>query len=86
MRLRVLLVLFFTFLIPIQSASAVDRYITVTASGTVKVKPDTVRINASVWATSNTSSDALSQAKAAAVKIRTVLGENQITAPYIKSS
>mgnify|MGYP003336793717 FL=1 len=86
MRLRVFLVLFFTALLPIQSALAVDRYITVTASGTVKVKPDTVRINASVWATSNTSSDALSQAKAAAVKVRTVLGENQITAPYIKSS
>lgn len=86
MRFRVFLVLCFTALLPIQSALAVDRYITVTASGTVKVKPDTVRINASVWATSATSAEALSQAKAAAVKVRTVLSENQITAPYIKSS
>ena len=86
MRLRILLALLLTALFPIQSAHAVDRYITVVASGTIKVKPDTVRINASVWATSSSSSDALSQAKAAAAKVRTVLSENQITSQYIKTS
>jgi uncharacterized protein YggE len=67
-------------------AQAADRYIAVSASGTVKVKPDTVRLNATVSVVNATNKDALAGASASAAKVRAALLANGITAQYIKST
>ena len=69
-----------------QPASAVDRYISVTANGTVKVKPDSVRINATAWATASSSKLALNQTSTASEKLRNTLNSTGITKEYIKSN
>ena len=84
-RLLVVLTILFAFL-HVQSASALDRYITITSSGTIKVKPDTVRINVTAWATANSSALALDQAKSTSSKVRTILNNFSIQSQYLKSS
>ena len=67
-------------------AAAPDRYISVSASGTVKVKPDAVRLNLTVSNVSATSATALSTANTASIKVRATLTANGITTQYIKSA
>ena len=67
-------------------AAAPDRYISVSASGTVKVKPDAVRLNLTVSNVSATSALALSTANTASTKVRAALTANGITTQYIKSA
>ena len=69
-----------------QSAqAATDRYINVSATGSVKVTPDTVRINATVTFVGTTSAAAQSTAATTASAIRDALKANGIVAQYIKS-
>ena len=68
------------------SANAADRYIGVSATGTVKVKPDSVRLNATVAVVAGANKDALASASAGAAKLRTALGANGIIPTYIKST
>jgi uncharacterized protein YggE len=70
----------------IQSATAVDRYITVQATGSTKVKPDTVRINATTWNISGTNKTALNSTATLSSKLRAVLTANSIAKNYIKST
>ena len=67
-------------------AAAPDRYISVSASGTVKVKPDAVRLNLTVSNVSATSATSLSTANTASTKVRAALTTNGITIQYIKSA
>ena len=67
-------------------AAAPDRYISVSASGTVKVKPDAVRLNLTVSNVSATSATSLSTANTASTKVRAALTANGITIQYIKSA
>ena len=67
-------------------AATPDRYISVSASGTVKVKPDAVRLNLTVSNVSATSAIALSTANTASTKVRAALTANGITTQYIKSA
>ena len=67
-------------------AAAPDRFISVSASGTVKVKPDAVRLNLTVTNVSATSALALSTANDASTKVRAALTANGITTLYIKST
>ena len=67
-------------------AAAPDRYISVSASGTVKVKPDAVRLNLTVSNVSASSATALSTANTASTKVRAALTANGITTQYIKSA
>ena len=68
------------------SANAAERFIGVSATGTVKVKPDTVRLNATVAVVAGANKDALAGASASATKLRTALGANGIIPSYIKSN
>jgi len=68
------------------SAIAADRYVGVSATGTVKVKPDTVRLNATVALVASANKDALAGASASAAKLRTALGGNGIKPSYIKTN
>ena len=68
------------------SAAATDRYISVSASGTIKVKPDAVRLNLTVTNVSPTSAAALSVANGTSTKVRAALTSNGIVAQYIKSA
>ena len=67
------------------SAHAADRYINVSATGTVKVTPDTVRINATVSVVGATSAAASSTANTTASAVRAALKANGIDTKYIKS-
>lgn len=67
------------------SAHAAERYINVSATGTVKVTPDTVRINATVSVVGSTSSAATSTANTSSAAIRSALKTNGIETKYIKS-
>ena len=71
--------------IGLTGAQAADRYINVCATGSVKVTPDTVRINASVSFVGTTSSVAQSTSAATASAIRAALKSNGVDAQYIKS-
>ncbi len=71
--------------IGLTGAEAADRYINVSATGSVKVTPDTVRINASVSFVGTTSSVAQSTSAATASAIRAALKSNGVDAQYIKS-
>jgi uncharacterized protein YggE len=66
-------------------ADAMERYISVSATGTVKVKPDTVRINASTWSIGSNNKIALTQTSAASEKLRATLATFGISKNYIKS-
>jgi uncharacterized protein YggE len=70
----------------VQSTTAAERYITVLATGSTKVKPDTVRINATTWNISGTNKTALNSTSALSTKLRAVLSANSISKNYIKSS
>lgn len=67
------------------SAQAADRYINVSATGSVKVTPDTVRINATVTFVGTTSSAAQSTSASTASAIRAALKANGVDTKYIKS-
>ncbi len=54
-------------------AATPNRYISVSSTGTVKVTPDAVRLNASVSAIAKVSKDALTSANIAAGKFRTAI-------------
>ena len=66
--------------------AADTRYISVSSTGTVKVTPDTVRFNYQVSVLTSSNADALSQASAAAAKVRASLIANGITTQNIKST
>ena len=67
------------------AASAADRYIHVTATGTVKVAPDAVRFNLTVSNVSSTSKDALTAANKEASAVRDAAKANGIATEYVKS-
>lgn len=67
-------------------AATPTRYISVSSIGTVKVTPDTVRLNASVSAIAKVSKDALSTANIAADKFRTSILANGIDKKYLAST
>jgi uncharacterized protein YggE len=62
------------------------RFISVSSTGTVKVTPDAVRLNASVSAIAKVSKDALSNANIAASKFRTAILANGIDKKYLSST
>ena len=70
----------------LNNAQAIDRYITVLATGNTKVKPDTVRINATTSNIAENSKIALSNTSELSSKVRSVLSSNSIAKNYIKSS
>lgn len=67
------------------SAQAADRYINVSATGTVKVTPDTVRINATVSVVGSSSTAAGASANTTSSALRAALKANGIDTKYIKS-
>ena len=67
------------------AASAADRYISVSASGTVKVSPDAVRFNLTVSNVSATSKAAQTAANTEATAVRAAATANGITSAYLKS-
>lgn len=66
--------------VAIAPAHAAARYITVNASGTVKVAPDAVRINGMVYVIGATSKQALADASSAMSKVRAALTASGIAA------
>ena len=67
-------------------AATPTRYVSVSSTGTVKVTPDAVRLNASVSITSKVSKDALAAANVAASKFRTAILANGIDKKYLAST
>jgi uncharacterized protein len=65
--------------------AASERYINVSATGSVKVSPDTVRINATVTFVATTSAEAQSTITKTASAVRDALKSNGVEAKYIKS-
>ena len=65
--------------------AASERYINVSATGSVKVSPDTVRINATVTFVATTSAEAQSAITKTASAVRDALKSNGVEAKYIKS-
>ena len=71
----------------VQGAKAAPvRYISVSSVGTVKVTPDSVRLNASVSTISKVSKDALAAANVAASKFRAAILANGIDKKYLSST
>lgn len=68
------------------SAQAADRYINVSATGSVKVTPDTVRINTTVTNVGATSAAAQSTVATSASALRKALVSNGVVTQYIKSA
>ncbi len=68
------------------SAHAADRYINVSATGSVKVTPDTVRINTTVTNIGATSATAQSTVATTASALRKALASNGVVTQYIKSA
>jgi uncharacterized protein YggE len=75
-----------TFGAQFAQAATPTRYISVSSTGTVKVTPDAVRLNASVSAIAKVSKDALSNANIAASKFRTAILANGIDKKYLSST
>jgi uncharacterized protein YggE len=75
-----------TFGAQFAQAATPNRYISVSSTGTVKVTPDAVRLNASVSAIAKVSKDALSNANIAASKFRTAILANGIDKKYLSST
>ena len=75
-----------TFGTQFAQAATPNRYISVSSTGTVKVTPDAVRLNASVSAIAKVSKDALSNANIAASKFRTAILANGIDKKYLSST
>jgi len=67
-------------------SQALERYISVSATGTVKVSPDTVRVNATVAMVASANADALSGASTSATKLRAALTANGVESKYVKST
>jgi len=67
-------------------AATSTRFINVSSTGTVKVTPDAVRLNASVSAIAKISKDALSNANIAASKFRSAILANGIDKKYLSST
>jgi uncharacterized protein YggE len=65
--------------------AASERYINVSATGSVKVSPDTVRINATVTFVGTTSAEAQSAITKTASAVRDALKSNGVETKYIKS-
>lgn len=72
-------------LAPASMAASTKRYLSVSAEGTVKVRPDAVRINATVTSVAGTSKEALAATATSASTVRTALLANGITAKDIAS-
>jgi len=68
---------------PASLAATPNRYITISADGTVKVTPDAVRINAAVSVVGATSKDALTAAATSAANVRAALLANGVAAKDI---
>ena len=75
-----------TFGTQFAQAATPNRYISVSSTGTVKVTPDAVRLNASVSAIAKVSKDALSSANIAADKFRTAILANGIDKKNLAST
>jgi len=75
-----------TFGTQFAQAATPTRYISVSSTGTVKVTPDAVRLNASVSAIAKISKDALSNANIAASKFRSAILANGIDKKYLSST
>ncbi len=67
------------------SAQATERYISVSSTGSIKVSPDTVRINSTVTFVATTSAEAQSTIAKAASAVRDALKSNGVIPQYIKS-
>ena len=75
-----------TFGTQFAQAATPTRYISVSSTGTVKVTPDAVRLNASVSAIAKVSKDALTSANIAADKFRTAILANGIDKKNLAST
>jgi uncharacterized protein YggE len=75
-----------TFGAQFAQAATPTRYISVSSTGTVKVTPDAVRLNASVSAIAKVSKDALTSANMAADKFRTAILANGIDKKNLAST
>ena len=75
-----------TFGTQFAQAATPTRYISVSSTGTVKVTPDAVRLNASVSAIAKVSKEALANANIAADKFRTAILANGIDKKYLAST
>jgi uncharacterized protein YggE len=75
-----------TFGAQFAQAATPTRYISVSSTGTVKVTPDAVRLNASVSAIAKISKDALSNVNIAASKFRSAILANGIDKKYLSST
>lgn len=75
-----------TFGTQLAQAATPNRYISVSSTGTVKVTPDAVRLNASVSAIAKVSKDALTSANIAADKFRTAILANGIDKKNLAST
>ena len=75
-----------TFGTQFAQAATPSRYISVSSTGTVKVTPDAVRLNASVSAIAKVSKEALTNANIAADKIRTAILANGIDKKNLAST
>jgi len=67
------------------SAQATERYISVSSTGSIKVSPDTVRINSTVTFVAPTSAEAQSTIAKTASAVRDALKSNGVIPQYIKS-
>ena len=67
-------------------SQALDRYISVSATGTVKVVPDAVRVNATVAVVASANADALSGAGSSATKLREALTASGIASKDVRST
>lgn len=67
-------------LAPASLATSTNRYLSISADGTVKVTPDAVRINATVTSVAGTSKEALAATATSAAAVRTVFLANGIAA------
>lgn len=70
---------------PHSSAAGTTRYITISATGSVKVTPDAVRINATVSVLSASSATAKSEASKVSTAVKAALTSNGVAAKDIKS-
>ncbi len=69
-----------------QAATSPTRYISLSSSGTVKVVPDAVRINATVSVVLPTNKEALAAASTSANAARAAFTANGVVAKYIKTT
>ena len=68
---------------PSNAATTPNRYITISADGTVKVEPDAVRINAAVSVVGTTSKEAMTSVATSAAAVRAAFLTNGVAAKEI---